>query len=213
MCPAWDDQSFVNVLWTNKPETQQTLYQWHLPSLYTLYACMNYSKIMHCFANETTFTEILRLMLADIKTNGQSNLTKGRIVATLLISENFPYVQRIFIIPHSWPLYKAVEIYVDLVIESRQSRHASCLETVLRQYFHVSVLTQSRHLCNLILALSRVSSCLMSRDCVLIVSLSATTKCLFCVETLVFFAVNTLCLNKKTPPTFFRVTRAGVVGF
>ena len=58
-------------------------------------------------------------------------------------------------------------------------------------FFHVSVLTVSRHLYVsswLVSRVSIVSSCLMSRDCVLTVCLSGIAKCLFCAETLAFLA-------------------------
>ena len=83
--------------------------------------------------------------------------------------------------------------FIRSFISDGVSRHVSRLETVSRHGFLCLGLGSVLTLICLVLARVssfHVSSCLMSHDCVFIVSLSgiATGKCLFCAETLAFLA-------------------------
>ena len=67
--------------------------------------------------------------------------------------------------------------------------YASCLETLsLEREFSCAGLWSVSTLVIGSVSSFHVSSCLISHDCVLTVSLSGIAKCLFCVETLTFLA-------------------------
>ena len=71
------------------------------------------------------------------------------------------------------------------------SRHVSCIETVSRHGSFMSRSSLSLYICMSCLVSVpsfHVSSCLVSHDCVLTVSLSGIAMCLFCAETLTFLA-------------------------
>jgi len=78
-----------------------------------------------------------------------------------------------------------------IIVSDGVSRHLSCLETISRHGFSCLGLGSAATLACFVSARVssfHVSSCLVSHDCVLTVSLSGIAKCLFCAETLAFLA-------------------------